>query len=155
MKARLTRWNHASRSWKAKRQKLREEPGPNYARNCPAGDCKDARYYPAGAGRGDYPDHFDNSQHRAHCPARSARDLLHRMDAAVRQRPMTSTASQSVCKWRPGGKLLKTQGRVDLSLGFRYTIRSMPMRKIHLKSFGCQMNKLDSSLASVCLSWLH
>ncbi|MHC5092158.1 MAG: hypothetical protein ACYSOJ_11170 [Planctomycetota bacterium] len=28
----------------------------------------------------------------------------------------------------------------------------MPMRKIHLKSFGCQMNKLDSSLVVSALT---
>ena len=35
---------------------------------------------------------------------------------------------------------------------FRYTNGSMQVRKIHLKSFGCQMNKLDSSLVVSALT---
>ena len=34
----------------------------------------------------------------------------------------------------------------------RYTVLSMQTRKIHLKSFGCQMNKLDSSLVVSALT---
>jgi tRNA-2-methylthio-N6-dimethylallyladenosine synthase len=41
---------------------------------------------------------------------------------------------------------------LDLSGGFLYTASFMQVRKIHLKSFGCQMNKLDSSLVVSALT---
>ena len=45
--------------------------------------------------------------------------------------------------------VLKT---LDFYVDFRYSVRSVQMRKIHLKSFGCQMNKLDSSLVADALT---
>ncbi|MHC5198651.1 MAG: hypothetical protein ACYSO1_00815, partial [Planctomycetota bacterium] len=45
-----------------------------------------------------------------------------------------------------------SQFTLDLCGSFRYTAPSMPLRKIHLKSFGCQMNKLDSSLVVSALT---